>query len=58
MSVVIILISASLFVAIIFLVSFLWAVKNEQFDDTYTPSLRILNDENINNVKLKDGVGE
>jgi cbb3-type cytochrome oxidase maturation protein len=58
MSVVIILMSASLFVAIIFLVSFLWAVKNEQFDDTYTPSLRILNDENINNVKLKDGVGE
>ncbi|MBS3998979.1 MAG: cbb3-type cytochrome oxidase assembly protein CcoS [Desulfobulbaceae bacterium] len=58
MSVVIILMSASLFVAIVFLVSFLWAVKNEQFDDTYTPSLRILNDENINNVKLKDGVGE
>jgi cbb3-type cytochrome oxidase maturation protein len=58
MSVVIILMSASLFVAIIFLVSFLWAVKNEQFDDTYTPSLRILNYENINNVKLKDGVGE
>ncbi|MBE2189642.1 MAG: cbb3-type cytochrome oxidase assembly protein CcoS [Candidatus Kapabacteria bacterium] len=53
-----ILMSASLFVAIVFLVSFLWAVKNEQFDDTYTPSLRILNDENINNVKLKDGVGE
>ncbi|MCO5251729.1 MAG: cbb3-type cytochrome oxidase assembly protein CcoS [Candidatus Kapabacteria bacterium] len=58
MSVVIILMSASLFVAIIFLVSFLWAVKNEQFDDTYTPSLRILNDDNNNNVKLKDGVGE
>jgi cbb3-type cytochrome oxidase maturation protein len=58
MSVVIILMSASLFVAIIFLISFLWAVKNEQFDDTYTPSLRILNDDNNNNVKLKDGVGE
>lgn len=58
MSVVIVLMSASLLVAIIFLVSFLWAVKSEQFDDTYTPSLRILNDDNINNVKLKDGVGE
>ncbi len=58
MSVVIILMSASLFVAIIFLISFLWAVKNEQFDDTYTPALRILNDDNKNNVKLKDGVGE
>jgi cbb3-type cytochrome oxidase maturation protein len=29
-------------VAIIFLVAFYWAVKNGQFEDTYTPSVRIL----------------
>lgn len=57
MSVVIILMSASLFVALIFLTAFLWAVKNEQYDDTFTPSMRILNDDN-NNVKYKNGANE
>ena len=37
-----ILILASLTVAIGFLVAFLWAVKNGQFDDKYTPKMRIL----------------
>jgi cbb3-type cytochrome oxidase maturation protein len=37
-----ILILASLIVAIGFLVAFLWAVKNGQFDDKYTPKMRIL----------------
>ena len=56
MSVIVILISASLFVAICFLIAFLWAVKSGQYDDRYTPSLRILtdkkkieNEKNINN---------
>ncbi len=57
MSVIIILMSASLFVALIFLTAFLWAVKNEQYDDTFTPSLRILNDDN-SNVKHKNGANE
>jgi len=42
MSVIIILISASLIVSTGFLVSFLWAVKTKQFEDDYTPSVRIL----------------
>jgi len=37
-----ILILASLTVAIGFLVAFLWAVKNGQFNDKYTPKMRIL----------------
>ena len=36
------LIGFSLFVAIGFLVAFLWSVKNGQYSDTYTPSVRIL----------------
>lgn len=40
-----ILIVASLLVAIGFLVAFLWAVKNGQYDDSYTPSVRMLLDE-------------
>ncbi|MFZ9587957.1 MAG: cbb3-type cytochrome oxidase assembly protein CcoS [Crocinitomicaceae bacterium] len=32
----------SLCIAAFFLVFFLWATKNGQFDDDYTPSVRIL----------------
>jgi len=45
MSAIILLISASLFVAIGFLIAFLWAVKSGQFDDKYTPSIRMLMDD-------------
>lgn len=45
-----ILIIASLFVAIGFLAAFLWAVKNGQYDDSYTPSVRmLLDDKKLNN---------
>jgi cbb3-type cytochrome oxidase maturation protein len=46
MSVVVILIGASLLVATGFLIAYLWAVKSGQYDDKYTPSIRILFDEN------------
>jgi cbb3-type cytochrome oxidase maturation protein len=42
MSVIILLISVSLLVAIGFLVSFLWAVRAGQYEDDYTPSVRML----------------
>jgi cbb3-type cytochrome oxidase maturation protein len=42
MSVIVVLIGLSLLVAIGFLIAFLWAVKNGQYKDTYTPSVRIL----------------
>jgi cbb3-type cytochrome oxidase maturation protein len=45
MSVVVILIGASLLVALGFLAAYLWAVKSGQYDDKYTPSVRILFDE-------------
>lgn len=45
MSVIIILMSASLLVAVIFLIAFLWALRTDQFEDTYTPSMRILNED-------------
>lgn len=41
------LIGFSLFVSIGFLVAFLWSVKSGQYSDTYTPSVRMLfEDEN------------
>lgn len=44
MSVMFILILASLFVAIGFLFAFLWAVKSGQFEDKHTPKIRIILD--------------
>lgn len=37
----------SLIVALFFLGSFFWAAKDGQFDDDYSPSVRILFDEEI-----------
>jgi cbb3-type cytochrome oxidase maturation protein len=48
MSVIIVLIGFSLLVAVVFLFAFLWAVKNGQYEDRYTPSVRILFDNNDN----------
>lgn len=45
MSVVFVLIVASLIVAIGFLIAFIWSVKSGQYEDDYTPSVRMLFDE-------------
>ncbi|MDX1278268.1 cbb3-type cytochrome oxidase assembly protein CcoS [Oceanihabitans sediminis] len=42
MSVIYILLSISIIVAIIFFVAFIYAVRRGQFDDSYTPSVRML----------------
>jgi cbb3-type cytochrome oxidase maturation protein len=44
MSVMFVLIGFSLLVALGFLLAFLWSVKKGQYDDDYTPSVRILFD--------------
>ena len=44
MSALFVLIIVSLIVAMGFLVAFLWSVKNGQYDDDYTPSIRMLFD--------------
>lgn len=53
MSVIVVLIGISLFVALGFLIAFLWAVKSGQYNDTYTPSVRILFDDE--KKKKEDG---
>jgi cbb3-type cytochrome oxidase maturation protein len=45
MNIVIVLIAASLTIAIGFLIAFIWAVKSGQFEDRFTPSVRILFDD-------------
>jgi cbb3-type cytochrome oxidase maturation protein len=49
-----VLIVISLLIAIGFLIAFLWAVKSGQYNDTYTPSIRILFDEDNKKEQNKD----
>lgn len=46
MSVIFILISASLIIAGGFLIAFIWSVKSGQYEDDYTPSVRMLFEDN------------
>ncbi|NJN50384.1 MAG: cbb3-type cytochrome oxidase assembly protein CcoS [Polaribacter sp.] len=49
MSVIYLLLSLSILVALIFLGAFFYAVKKGQFDDDYTPSVRILFEDELVN---------
>lgn len=51
MEVILILVGASLFVAIGFLIAYLWAVKTGQFNDKHTPAIRILFEDKLINMK-------
>lgn len=51
MGVVVVLVIASLIVALGFLGAFIWSVKSGQFEDDYTPSVRMLFE---NEVKQKN----
>ncbi|WP_460581922.1 cbb3-type cytochrome oxidase assembly protein CcoS [Hymenobacter arcticus] len=45
MAIIFLLIGLSLLVALVFLAAFLWAVRSGQYDDAYTPSVRMLFDD-------------
>jgi cbb3-type cytochrome oxidase maturation protein len=47
MSVIYILITVSICVAVLFLVAFINAVRSGQYDDDYTPSVRMLFDDEL-----------
>lgn len=53
MSVIYILISVSIVMAVFFLVAFITAVKKGQYDDDYTPSVRMLFDDELVKQKPK-----
>ncbi|WP_127136449.1 cbb3-type cytochrome oxidase assembly protein CcoS [Flagellimonas oceanensis] len=52
MSVIYVLLAISITVAIVFFVAFVFSVKSGQYDDTYTPSVRMLFEDEV--VKDKD----
>jgi cbb3-type cytochrome oxidase maturation protein len=45
MSVILLLIPLSVLFAAVFLAAFIWAVRSGQFEDTCTPSMRLLMDD-------------
>lgn len=45
MTIIYLLIGCSICIAIGFLAAFFWSVKSGQYDDTYTPSVRMLFEE-------------
>ena len=47
MSVIYLLLAVSIIVALIFFIAFIVSVKNGQYDDSYTPSVRMLFDDEI-----------
>lgn len=47
MKIILVLIILSLIVAVGFLFAFFWAVNDGQYDDDYSPSLRILVDDDM-----------
>jgi len=52
------LIGVSLLAALIFLAAFIWAVRNGQFDDSETPSIRMLFDDDIKESPESEDEGE
>ena len=45
MAIITLLITISVTIAVVFLAVFYWNMKNGQYDDTYTPSVRMLFDD-------------
>lgn len=54
MSIIFLLLSVSVCVAIVFFVAFIVSVKRGQYDDTYTPSVRMLFEDEL----VKEGPTE
>lgn len=47
MSVIYLLLTLSILVAIVFFIAFIFSVKKGQYDDVYTPSVRMLFDDEL-----------
>ncbi|NVN17970.1 cbb3-type cytochrome oxidase assembly protein CcoS [Muricauda sp. HICW] len=52
MSVIYVLLAISITVAVVFFIAFVFSVKSGQYDDTYTPSVRMLFEDEV--IKDKD----
>lgn len=57
MGIIYLMLIVSLIIALFFLVAFFWATKSGQYDDDYTPSIRVLFDEEIKTKSNTDTNG-
>lgn len=58
MGVIYIMLIVSLVIALFFLIGFIWATKTGQYDDDYTPSVRMLFDDEQSTKSNKNGSTE
>jgi cbb3-type cytochrome oxidase maturation protein len=58
MNILYLLIGISLLAALVFLGLFIWAVRTGQYDDTTTPGIRVLFDDNETNSTQSDSTEE
>jgi len=54
MNMIFVLIGCSILLALIFLAAFFWALRSGQNDDTYTPAVRMLFDDEIRDSEIGD----
>lgn len=54
MSVIYVLLAISIIVAVLFFAAFIIAVRNGQYDDSYTPSVRMLFEDELVKTKTSD----
>lgn len=55
MNIIFFLIGCSILLALVFLAAFFWAIRNGQNDDTYTPSVRMLFEDEVLSQPAKTG---
>ncbi|MFC6875976.1 cbb3-type cytochrome oxidase assembly protein CcoS [Flavobacterium myungsuense] len=58
MGVIYLLISISIVVAVGFFIAFIFAIKTGQYDDDYTPSVRMLFDDELVDKKIIDSTSD
>ena len=49
------LLAASLLLATVFVAGYVWASRTGQFDDTQTPSMRVLADDDVKGKPFEEG---
>lgn len=54
MSVIYVLLAISITVALVFFIAFVFSVKKGQYDDAYTPSVRMLFEDELVNEPIKN----
>lgn len=56
MSVIYVMLSISIIIAVVFFIAFIIAVKKGQYDDSYTPSIRMLFEDELVKEKSKKSI--